>query len=162
MPNLSRLTCSLFTSQIHILFTRVIISPFVKSAKKQRIINEFRSSRQRSGGQEEDYIKALCQIFFRLFSSQLPPPSPPGSVPPRGVMVTAAAEAWAVTVEAERWRSEQQHGRAEQKRKPRREERETMRWEGRVCRSTAGGFLSQHDVTRTTWLGWGTDCVVCW
>ena len=93
----------------------------------------------RSGGQEEEYIKALCQIFFSLFSSQLPPPSPPGSVPPRGVMVTAAAEAWAATVEAERWRSEQQHSRAERKRKPRREDRETMRGEGGVCRSTAGG-----------------------
>lgn len=44
----------------------------------------------------------LCQILFRLFGSQPPAPCLLGSVPPRGVMVTAAAEAWAMTVEAER------------------------------------------------------------
>lgn len=57
------------------------------------------TERQRTGG---GLHYARCQIFFRLFGSQLPPPCLPGSVPPRGVMVTAAAEAWAVAAEAER------------------------------------------------------------
>ena len=41
-------------------------------------------------------------------------------------MVTAAAEAWVVTVEADRWQSEQQHGRAKLQEKQKDEKKEAI------------------------------------
>lgn len=46
-------------------------------------------------------VSYLLLFFFRCFSSQLSQPCLLGSVPPQGVMVTAATEVWATAMLAE-------------------------------------------------------------
>lgn len=160
MPNLSRLTCSLFTSQIHILFKRVIISPFVKSAKKQRIINSEAADRE-----AEDRRRITLKHCVRFF---LDSSVPSYHLPPRRAVFPRGASWWQLPLRRGRWLwrpsgDGASNNTARLNEKGNRGEKKERWWEveGRVCRSTAGGFLSQHDVTRTAWLGWGMDHVVC-
>lgn len=102
----------------HVLFALYLLAKFIfyslfelnllnqqKRKRKNELIHNIHVSNSDADRKAEDRGRITLYTvsdFFRLFGSQHLPPCLPGSVPPRGVMVTAAAEAWVVTVEAER------------------------------------------------------------
>lgn len=88
---------------MHIVFIRLIIlNGYInKTRGKIHEIHDMSNSDADRKAEDRRRITLYTVRFFLGFGSQLPSPRLPGSVPPRGVMVTAAAEAWVVTVEAE-------------------------------------------------------------